>query len=297
MASAGGGRGRGGFGGGRGGRGGRGGGGGGGSGGVHALPMGALTWNDFAEADKAKPNRHAYPPMEEQPVVRKPNERETRIIARQLAFIEAQRQTPWWIRPLDSNGQFKQQSTSANAAANSAAGGNAPSGVPAPSAGAASGVKRSSAYLPRYSDKFRRINGLSNGNDADHTLSSSNDLDSLTLQDEALLNMLQKEAFPNGLWRTYVEGESKRHEKRQEAVANAKKRRSDWRKIVTGVELAGNDDISDGAHSDDDVGEDAYQDEYEDDVEDDYADNYFDNGEDDDLPDEGGAGEADDAYD
>lgn len=292
MASAGGGRGRGGFGGGRGGRGGRGG--GGSSGGVHALPMGALTWNDFAEADKAKPNRHAYPPMEEQPILRKPNERERRIIARQLAFVEAQRQTPWWIRPLDQNTQFK-QSNAANAAANSVLGGN--TGTPAASAGAASGVKRSSAYLPRYSDKFRRMNGLNNGEEAEKVIPSSNDLDSLTLQDETLLNMLQKEAFPNGLWRTYVEGENKRHEKRQEAVANAKKRRSDWRKIVTGVELAGNDDLSDGAHSDDEVGEEAYQDEYEDDVEDDYADNYFDNGEDDDQLEEGGAGEADDAYD
>lgn len=285
MASAGGGRGRGNF---SGGRGGRGGGrsGGSGGGGVHALPMGALTWNDFVEADKAKPNRHAYPSMEEKPIVRKPSERETKMIARQLAFVEAQRQTPWWIRPLDQTVNFKQSSTST-------VGGNALTG----GVSGGSGVKRSGAYLPRYSDKFRRTNGLGKGEENVSTiLPSLTDLNDLTLQDEALLKTLQKDAFPIGLWHTYAEGESKRNEKRQEAVVNARKRRSDWRKIVTGVELAGNDDISDGANSDDDVGEEAYQDEYEDDVEDDYADNYFDNGEDDDLQDDVGGGEADDAY-
>lgn len=292
-------------GGGRGGRGrgrGRGGsrGGGGGGGGAHALPMGALTWTDIAEMDKAKPNRHAYPPLEEKPVLREPSESEMRVIRNQLRFVQAQRDTPWWPRQGDD------VASAATAAA-------AAKGTQASASTAVAGIKRSSAYLPRYSDKFRRTAGT------DDVHGGTGSVSSLSLQgDKTLLNMLQREAFPTGLWRMYVEGESRRQERREEA-ASSRRRHGDWKRIVEGVEvrmtkvkqfmtdkdgltrsihfvqLAGNDAGSDALPSDDE-GEDGDQDEYEDDVEDDYADNYFDNGEDDDLADEGGAGEAEDVY-
>ena len=82
-----------------GGRGGRGGGGGGGRGGMTRggtqIPMGTLTWSEFAEMDKQKPSK-AYPVMEEQPVLSKPSRMESKSIHYQLRFLSDQRDSLWW---------------------------------------------------------------------------------------------------------------------------------------------------------------------------------------------------------
>lgn len=255
---------------------------------MNALPMGMLTWNDVSEMDKAKPNRHVYPPIEVKPVLHQASEREKRIVRKQLDFARAQQDTPWW--PLTGSEIMLAGKGDAKVK----------NGEKEGAKGVTVSLKRGSAYIPRYSDKFRRLGfDSSTVNVQDGTKSNENGKSSQTegcMSNESnLLDTLQREAFPINLWRSYVVGETRRQERKQEAsFAASKKRKGDWKRIVEGVESTGGEDApSDGLPSDEDEEAAEDQDEYEDDVEDDYADNYFDNGEDDDVGDAEGGGDAD----
>lgn len=255
---------------------------------MSALPMGVLTWNDVTEMDKAKPNRHAYPAIEAKPGLHKATEREMRTVRNQLNFVRAQQDTPWW--PLTGNEIILAGKDEKTAKANDK-----------DEKTTSSSLKRGSAHIPRYSDKFRRVgfdpstSVAVNGDHGAGTKKGKSSQSTAADQKTSLLDTLQREAFPVNLWRSYVMGENRRQERKQEASSAAnRKSKGDWKRIVEGVEMTGGDDVaSDGLPSEEEEEGVEDQDEYEDDVEDDYADNYFDNGEDDDVGDADGGADAD----
>lgn len=264
---------------------GRGGGFGGSSGAGRLINMGAMTMSDVADAAATHgTGRHGgrvpYPDMEAKPEVAPPTPEEARMVDAQLELMRAQRSTPWWLREggeHDALGEGKGGPSSASAAA-------------AALAAKTAGIKRSAADLPRYSDRQRQraveAEMASAGLAATPT----------SLNDPSIVRMLQREAFPVGLWRLYMQGETRRQERREDA--QRRKRDRSWKDVMDRMELGGggvgsglNDRLSDlEASGDEDDEADPAADEYEDDEEDDYADNYFDNGEDDDMGDLGGGG-------
>lgn len=95
---------------------------------------------------------------------------------------------------------------------------------------------------------------------------------------------LQKEVFPQDVWRSYMEGETRRTQRVAQRHARSKVDWAAFDAAGTGAETAGQEGPGEaGGASDEEVGD------YEDEVDDDYNQNYFDPGDDDmDDVDEGG---------
>ncbi|PWN93901.1 hypothetical protein FA10DRAFT_264500 [Acaromyces ingoldii] len=126
--------------------------------------------------------------------------------------------------------------------------------------------------VPRFSDRYHRDN-------------AKNGSQSLKIREAAYM---QREAFPRGLWKAFMDGEDKKADGKRSDGAGPSKKRTDWKRMLERLETGG-EAPPDRSPSPD---EEEPMDDYEDEEEDDYADNYFDNGEGDDIEDEGGGGEA-----
>jgi hypothetical protein len=86
--------------------------------------------------------------------------------------------------------------------------------------------------VPRFTDKYLR---KEQEEQEANTLGSGQSSSSLSLQNDRLISTLQKDAFPVGLWNSYMTAETKRQEK--EKMKEEQKKNHDWKRVLDRVEV------------------------------------------------------------
>lgn len=95
--------------------------------------------------------------------------------------------------------------------------------------------QKETPWWPTEEDKNRKRDGVIRYSDQFQKDSIENNRSGLSLKDDDLINTLQKEAFPAGLWNLYMTAESKRQEK--EKKREEQKRGADWHRVIETFEV------------------------------------------------------------